>query len=273
MSPIQILSDLHLEAPKSYDIFEIIPMAPCLALIGDIGCVKDPEYLSFLERQLSKFKIVFLLLGNHEPYYSSWATTRQKLRQFEKEISVKNLDGNLGLFVLMDQTRYDMSPNITVLGCTLFSNVLPSQTESVSFGLNDFYHIEDWTVEEHNQAYIADLRWLNAQVKSIAETEPDRKIIILTHHSPTTSPEAIDPAHSQSRISSGFSTDLSSELCWTSRNVKVWAFGHTHFNCDFIENSTEKRVLTNQRGYYFSQSAGFDENMCIEIGDYPNITG
>jgi hypothetical protein len=164
----------------------------------------------------------------------------------------------------MDQNRYDLSPNITVLGCTLFSNVLPSQTESISFGLNDFYHIEDWTVEEHNEANIADLGWLNAQVKSIAETEPDRKIIILTHYSPTTSPEAIDPAHSQSKISSGFSTDLSGEICWTSRNVKVWAFGHTHFNCDFIENGSGKRVLTNQRGYYFSQSAGFDGKKSIE---------
>jgi hypothetical protein len=67
MSSLQILSDLHLGEPKSYDSFEIIPIAPYLALIGDIGYVKDAEYLSFLERQLSTFKIVFLVLGttNH----------------------------------------------------------------------------------------------------------------------------------------------------------------------------------------------------------------
>lgn len=175
------------------------------------------------------------------------------------------------MFVLMDQAPFDMSPEVTVLGCTLFSSVLPSRTESVSFGLNDFYHIEGWTVEEHNRACLVDLRWLNAQVKSIAETEPDRKIIIFTHYSPTISSEAINPTRLQSRISSGFSTDLSGELCWTSRNVKVWALGHTHFNCDFIDDSTGKRVLTNQRGYYFSQSAGFDASMCIEIGNHPNI--
>ncbi|CZR51159.1 probable Ser/Thr protein phosphatase superfamily [Phialocephala subalpina] len=269
MSSIQIISDLHLEAPKSYDLFEIIPTAPCLALIGDIGCVKDPEYFSFLERQLYKFKTVFLILGNHEPYHSNWATVKQRIRQFEEEISVKHSARNLGLFVFMDQTRYDISPNITLLGCTLFSNVLPSQTESVSFGLNDFYHIEGWAVEDHNRAHIADLGWLNAQVKSITETEPGRKITILTHYSPTTSSEAIDPMHSQSKISSGFSTDLSGELCWTNEVVQVWAFGHTHFNCDLIEESTGKRVLTNQRGYYFSQSAGFDASMCIEMGNHP----
>lgn len=123
MSSIQILSDLHLEEPKSYDTFEIIPMAPYFALIGDIGCAKDPEYLSFLERQLSKFKIVFLVLGNHEPFHNSWATTKRRLKQFEKEIAVKNSDGNLGSFVVMDETRYDISPNLTVLGCTLFSGI------------------------------------------------------------------------------------------------------------------------------------------------------
>lgn len=263
-SAIQILSDLHLEAPKSYDVFEVTPTAPCLALIGDIGCVKDDGYLPFIERQLAQFRVVFLLLGNHEPYHSSWVDVKQKLRQFEQETRGKHTDGSFGSFIFLDQTRYDLSNDITILGCTLFSNILPSQSESVSFGLNDFYHIEDWTVEHHNEAHIADLGWLNAQVKSLMELESHRKIIILTHHNPTTSPKALDPEHAQSKISSGFSSDLSGEVCWTSQNVKVWAFGHTHFNCDFLDPVGGKRIMTNQRGYYFSQSAGFDEKKVIE---------
>lgn len=50
MPSIQVLSDLHLEAPKSYNIFGITPTAPYLALLGDIGCVRDEEYLLFLEK-------------------------------------------------------------------------------------------------------------------------------------------------------------------------------------------------------------------------------
>lgn len=49
-----------------------------------------------------------------------------------------------------------------------------------------------------------------------------------------------------------------------SKNVKVWAFGHTHWNCDFVEEGG-KRVLTNQRGYYFSQAVGFEAGKCIEL--------
>ncbi|KAF4627026.1 hypothetical protein G7Y89_g11130 [Cudoniella acicularis] len=251
MASVQIISDIHLEAPKSYDVFEITPIAPYLALIGDVGCVKDPEYFSFLEQQLSKFGLIFVLLGNHEPYHSSYAIAKKKLQQFEQDMNTQNKDSKLGKLVFMDQTRFDLSPTITILGCTLFSNILPSQLESVSFGINDFYHIEDWTVEQHNEAHTSDIEWLNAQVRAIAEMEPDRKVIILTHHSPTTSSQAVDPAHAQSKISSGFSSDLSGQPCWTSGNVKVWAFGHTHFNCDFVDGVNGKRVVANQRGYYF----------------------
>lgn len=159
MSTIQILSDLHLENPKSYDVFEIIPTSPYLALLGDIGCVvKDKEeYFIFLEKLLSKYKIVFLLLGNHEAYHSDWTNTKQKIRKFEQEVREKKASQNLASFVFLDQTRFDLSPKLTVLGCTLFSNILPSQMNDVSFGLNDFYHIQDWTVEQHNEAFAADL--------------------------------------------------------------------------------------------------------------------
>ncbi|KAI9051277.1 hypothetical protein LZ554_005378 [Drepanopeziza brunnea f. sp. 'monogermtubi'] len=188
---IQILSDLHLEAPKGYDVFEVVPKAPYLALIGDIGCVTDPGYFTFIEKQISQFRVVFIMLGNHEPYHSSWATARERLKGLGQHVKGK---AGLGSLIFLDQTRYDVSAEITILGCTLFSNILPAQSDHVSYGLNDFYHIEDWTVEKHNEAHLADLAWLNNQVETIARTEPQRKIIILTHHSPTTDPRSVtDP--------------------------------------------------------------------------------
>ncbi|PVH75142.1 hypothetical protein DL98DRAFT_518786 [Cadophora sp. DSE1049] len=263
MPRIQILSDLHLEAPKGYNVFEIPPSAPYLALIGDIGEVKDAEYFTFMEKQLSRFEIVFVIFGNHEPYSLDWATAKQKLKEFEANMALKASNGSLGKLVFFGQTRYDLSPVVTILGCTLFSNVLPAQNDFVSFGLNDFYHIDVWTVEKHNAAHASDLAWLNQQVDAISKAEPNREIVILTHHSPSTSPRASDPAHAQSNISSGFASDLSGELCWTSNAVKIWAFGHTHFNIDYIEDG--KRVVANQRGYYFNQAAGFDAGKCVEI--------
>ncbi|KAJ5332786.1 hypothetical protein MYU51_009077 [Penicillium brevicompactum] len=270
---IQIISDLHLETPASYDIFEITPKAPYLALLGDIGTVKDTGFFPFIETQLSKFSVVYFLLGNHEPYHSTWAETKEELHRFSTSVNQRrvtpgqNEKNKSGSFVFLDQTRYDASANVTVLGCTLFSQVDETHKEHVSFGLNDFYHINDWTVEEHTAAHQSDVAWLNAQVSQIATEEPHRKIVVFTHHSPVTQDaRAVDPRHANSRISSGFATDLSSQECWKSPLVRLWAFGHTHFNVNYVEDAG-KMVVSNQRGYYSSQAKGFDGDLVVKIDE------
>lgn len=260
----QILSDLHLESPAAYDIFQIIPRAPYLCLLGDIGYVKDDGFYTFLRSQLEAFRAVFLVFGNHEPYHSSWVEAKQKLESFKNEIEASTGQA-LGKFVILDQTRYDISSDITILGCTLFSKIFKEQIENVNFGLNDFYHIDDWTVDDHQKAHMSDLAWLNEQLASISASEPDRTVIVLTHYSPTTNEKTIDPRHATSRISSGFMTDLTSEPCWQNAAVKVWAFGHTHFNCDYEDGEHWKRAISNQRGYYFAQAEGFDIEKVVEV--------
>ncbi|KIX02729.1 uncharacterized protein Z518_08671 [Rhinocladiella mackenziei CBS 650.93] len=263
---IQVLSDLHLETPATYDIFTIPPHSPTLALLGDIGYVQDAGFFEFLQQQLSNFRLVLFVLGNHEPYHSNWTDVKTRLGRFSDDMQKWFLEGKIaGEFIVLDQTRYDISPSVTILGCTLFSGITSEQTQSVSYGLNDFYLIEDWSVDLHCRAHYADLSWLNEQVELISRLEPARKIIILTHHSPCTNEETIDPKHKGSSISSGFATDLSREPCWTNQNVTVWAFGHTHFNCDFQDAKTGKRVVSNQRGYYFAQAAGFDSQKVVTV--------
>lgn len=163
MVAIQILSDLYFEAPKSYDIFEITPRAPYLALLGDVGCLsKDfDDYSNFLLVQLGQFKTVFLVLGNHEPYHSSWAAAKDYMTKFQENVRRKKEDGeNLGEFVLFDRKRFDIDvgeDKVTILGCTLFSHVAPASHDHVSFGVNDFYYIEEWDVEKHNEEHQRDV--------------------------------------------------------------------------------------------------------------------
>jgi hypothetical protein len=61
--------------------------------------------------------------------------------------------------------------------------------------------------------------------------------------------------------------------------VKMWAFGHTHFNCDFEdkldgETGTEtsmrkrtKRVVANQKGYYLLPEHDFDVGKLFKVGE------
>jgi hypothetical protein len=269
---IQILSDLHLENPEAYKLFEIIPVASHLALLGDIGHTKDDGLFDFLRRQLRNFETISFVSGNHEPYHSSAVASNTRLLEFQDRVENERKEatkfGNptLGRFVILNQTRFDISPAVTILGCTLFSRITPEQKDHVSFGMNDFYHIKDWTIEDHDKKHKSDLAWLNHEVTRLTTDEPDRKIVILTHYSPTVDPRSIDPAHTNSKISSGFMTDLSTEKCWTTAgNIKAWAFGHTHYNCDFIDENTGRRVVTNQRGYYFAQARDLQPHKVIEI--------
>lgn len=274
MASFQILSDLHLESPSAYDQFDVHPRAPYLALLGDIGNVKDDGLFLFLEGQLRQFQIVFFLLGNHEPYHSDWKTAKERIAAFSESVDQKRAHEAqhaqqqkkaLGQFVFLDRTRYDVSSNMTVLGCTFFSRVTPEQEMRVSFGLNDFYHIHEWTVEEHTARHEGDRAWLNEQVSQIAASEPHRSIVIFTHYSPSLLKDAVDPNHVNSPISSGFATDVSGDPCWENRQVKLWAFGHTHYSCDFTELRTGKRVVANQRGYYFAQAQVFNPYCVVEV--------
>jgi hypothetical protein len=264
----QIISDLHLESPRGYDIFVIVPKAPYLALLGDIGNVvphKD-EVLAFLTKQLKQFRVVLFVPGNHEAYGATWAATLEVLRSFEKSVQG---DDSLGEFVLLDRGSFrEPGGKFVVLGCSLFSHVPPEKEMSVSFGINDFFQIHDWEITTHNEAHQKDLSWLNNEVRNLQGS--DLQVLIFTHWSPSTDERVSDPKHANSAIRSGFSTDLSNEICFISKNVRLWAFGHTHYNCDFAlarggSNTNPIRLVANQRGYYFSQAEGFDVEKIIDV--------
>jgi predicted phosphodiesterase len=264
---IQILSDLHLEAPKAYDVFEIEPKAPHLALLGDIGNVAAHrlDFQSFLTRQLRQFRTVIFVPGNHEAYHSNWPETLDMLHAFQRDSNARK-DTSLGEFILLDRGVWRLpDSNTVILGCSLFSYVPPESHMAVSMGLNDFFQTDKWDVDAHNEMHKRDLDWLNAQVAQLEGSAAE--IAIFSHWSPTLDARAIDPRHVGSRITSAFSTDLSKEKCFKSGRVKIWAFGHTHYNCDFVADREDDagplRLVANQRGYYFAQSEGFDSEKTV----------
>jgi len=252
----QIMSDLHLETHASYD-FSFKQTAPNLALLGDIGQVADDGLFTFLEKQLKRYWTVLLVAGNHEPALGSWPGAKQRLRDFAERMEKLRSQSTMGRFVFLDQTRHDMSETLTILGCTLFSRITQSQAAAVASRFVDFRQIHGWTVEDHVDAHASDVQWLNTQVSEISKTEPRRRIVIFTHHSPTLDARAVDGRHTASPVISGFATDLHAEECWTNASVILWGFGHTHVYCDF-KDDLGKRVVANQRGYAGMLEKEFD---------------
>ncbi|KAK4190878.1 hypothetical protein QBC35DRAFT_512870 [Podospora australis] len=236
MPAFQIVSDLHLEMPnKSYNVFDISPAAPNLALLGDIGLVSHKDELQeFILRHLLKFRTVFYLLGNHEAYHSTWSSAGKFLQDTRDLVEQKRQAGEqLGEFIPLNLDRYDF------------------ERRQLQMKLNDFHVIGDqWTPDKHSEAHDIDLAWLNEQVASLRGS--GSKIVIFTHHSPTTDPRANDPRHDPPSVVS----------------CRPVGIGHTHFNCNYVDLTkagARKRIYTNQRGYCFSQSSGYDQERVIQI--------
>ncbi|EED19645.1 Ser/Thr protein phosphatase superfamily [Talaromyces stipitatus ATCC 10500] len=165
-------------------------------------------------------------------------------------------------FNFLDHTRYDIFSTATILGCTLFSHISKEQEEHIDFYLNNFYYIQDWSLDAHQQTHAADVAWLNREIDTLAHSEPYRTVVVLTHHCPTIHLQASNPKHKDGNISPAFVADLSGESCWKRENVKLWAFGHIYVNCDF--DKAGKRVVIDQRGFYSALAEGF-EFVCKEM--------
>jgi hypothetical protein len=268
MSPVafQVVSDLHLETEASYKSYSLKQTAPNLALLGDIGRTADDGLFVFLERQLRRYWNVFYVMGNHEPAQGTdWAAAKRRMHLFADRMERLRVTSTIGRFVLLDQMRHDVNETLTILGCTLFSRVADAQAAEVASRLVDFRQIRDWTVSDHFDAHASDVRWLNGQVRDIYTNEPHRQIAIFTHYSPTLDARAIDKRYHNSPVMSAFATDLSGEPCWTSPSVCMWAFGHTHFSCDFHDR-LGKRVFANQKGYAAAPENTFDARKVVMIG-------
>jgi len=147
---------------------------------------------------------------------------------------------------------------VSLLGCTLHSRIKPEQKAAVTRRLADFRMTGDWGPEEYASAHDEDVRWLQEQVKAVAGE--GRRAVVATHHAPTEAGVS-DPALDGSGIGSAFATELRWWEWQGGHCVKVWAFGHTHWCCDFEIEGT--RVVANQRGYT-GEKTGFKEGFVVE---------
>ncbi|KAB8221441.1 Metallo-dependent phosphatase-like protein [Aspergillus novoparasiticus] len=259
----QILSDLHLEINQQYSSFEIPVCAKYLILAGDIGRLTDYDhYLHFIQKQTSRFELVFLTLGNHEFYSLTFSEGLEKARQLEQEPSLQ------GRLVLLHQRGYLIpGSGVRVLGCTLWSRISLESRAIVQAKIKDFQRIKDWTIDDHNKCHEADFDWLMNEIRG-AKKEPEtgsRSVLVVTHHAPLRRGTS-SPRHAGNAWGEAFGSEVLSGLDGLD-GVGTWVFGHTHYTTDFWEGGT--RVVSNQRGYVLPWSemdeGGFDVGKVVYV--------
>lgn len=243
----QLMSDLHLEAGNQYSTFDIPCRAPYLILAGDIGRLSDYNlYIDFLTKQCTRFRRVFLVLGNHEFYGGSRAEGLQLATGLEQETALH------GRLTILNRTRIDTFDNLTILGCTLHSYISHEYRTVIENKVKDFTRIEKWTVADYNMEHKADVEWLRAQICDIRKTECEagskrRKIVVVTHHAPIKRGSS-HPKDEKNPWSDAFGTNLIGVDNGTPLlDVERWIFGHTHYTTTCCINGV--KLISNQRGY------------------------
>ncbi|KFH47857.1 hypothetical protein ACRE_011660 [Hapsidospora chrysogenum ATCC 11550] len=234
---IQVLSDLHLEVCQQYTSYTFPASAPFLLLAGDVGRLIDYEgYLSFLSAQVSRYRKVFLVLGNHEFHDLDYESGLGEARRLAAEPSLA--DG----LVLLHKARWDdPDSGLTIIGCTLWSAIPEDIYDIVKGKVSDFKQIREWTPQRHNEVHAEEAAWLHEQVSRVGR---DRQLLVATHHAPCIEGTS-RPEHLANPWSPAFATDLLGQKTWD--GVKTWVFGHTHYSTDFRRKGI--RLLANQRGY------------------------
>lgn len=240
---IQYVSDLHMEVGQRYEDFFVPKAAPYLVLAGDVGRLQDKGYLAFLTAQCTQFDRVFLVLGNHEFYGISQEDGSKIANSLEVE---PQLHGKLSV---LNRGRVDINRRVSILGCTLYSEITEESELWVRMKVADFSHIKDWTVEKHNAEHKQDVEWLRQEIQDCTQ-DRHRDLVIVTHHAPSFFKTA-DPKYKSNPWSAAFCTSLLESgaiKTWPGlHNIRRWIFGHTHWNTNFRKHSMI--VSSNQLGY------------------------
>ena len=271
MTSFNVISDLHLECnapfePSNYDFKK----ADYLAILGDLlpaaylKPVKGHERLEAIHRKLTylmevvfpKYKKVFFVPGNHDYYHSIYSDVVPAYRRYFED--VKN-------FVVLDN-NYELveDEHIAIVGCTLwtdFNDNNPMDKLAVQHGLADYFYIDSRSpIEKPTDGRITPDFILQKHYESknyidyVCKGFFDHRIVVLTHHAPSW--KCIQPKYKMSLVNAGFASDLDNFIM-THANIKLWAYGHTHYDKDFMLHDT--RIYSHQCGYE-GMDAGLYEN-------------
>ncbi|KAJ5024547.1 hypothetical protein PSV08DRAFT_378273 [Bipolaris maydis] len=249
----QVLSDLHLDHESQYLTFHIPVAAPYLVLAGNIGRLIDYEqYLAFLIRRCNLYEKVYLVLGALEFHGVGWMEGLQLAHRLEKEPATQ------GRLEILYETRSDIpGTNITLLGCTLWSQIPKSDASAALRKMPEFDEvdgIQDWSVEKHNAEHERDLQWLVDELKNPSAGESSlapgtsasrhqRQLIVVTAFAADLR-GCLEPWQVDAPWASSYGTNLLDNPSFSA--VKMWISGATGRTCEFKKGQTI--VVSNQRG-------------------------
>lgn len=275
---IQYASDLHLEFLEKPNFQEFLkPVAPLLALAGDIGRPDKRSYLDFLRYVSGAWADVFIVAGNHEFYNTRIA----KHWRYMPVGSVDTVPDRLNICQslaeqfpnvhFLDRRRVDRE-GVAFLGATLWTDLRGHEVEAES-GMNDFQLIategcRPLRATDVTEWHLRDREWLADEI--MACEEEGRPAVVITHHLPTF--DLIASRYQGSPLNPCFASDCEELI---RPPVRAWIAGHTHAGAhrNWTVDGEVIRGCVNPRGYPGEQGTGYSAEIFVDISDEPGNGG
>ncbi len=262
---VQYASDLHLEIRGGPFQSILTPVAPVLALAGDIGRPDLPEYRNFLTYCSNNWEQVFVVAGNHEFYNShvasKWVPGSAHTVGRQLELC-KRIASGFPNVTFMNQNRVEYK-GVSFLGCTLWTDLSDAGDAMIAArGMNDYRLITAdgerpvtpaLTTEWHQ----ADREWLAHEISSSADV--GLPTVVITHHLPTY--RMVASRWAEHPLTVAFASRCDSLM---RPPVRAWIAGHTHTGITY-RNSANVMGCVNPRGYPGEQGTGYCREMYVDI--------
>jgi hypothetical protein len=255
---IQYASDLHLEFHDNFVGPALLkPVAPVLALAGDIGNPYRREYRDFLAYCSHNWDAVFVVAGNHEFYNKRDIKPIRNPRTVSQTVAaIRDTVSEFSNVHFLDRARVDRC-GVAFLGCTLWTDTSINPPLAAA-AMTDYRRITEDGVCPITPAVTTawhrrDRAWLADAIATCADKGVPA--VVLTHHLPSYA--FVASRYASSPINFCFASRCDDLL---RPPVRAWIAGHTH--------SAVHRHWTFGEGAVSETLHG-----CVNSGGYPSEAG
>jgi hypothetical protein len=260
VTQFSVVSDLHLEFADCE-----LPGGDILILAGDIWLARDmrndgsarPEmrkrFVRFCREELTKYRAVLAITGNHEAYSSNIAEMDNTIRVF-----LATHAPNARLLV----NQVAMIDGVAFLGTPLWATCgvgNPVSEMAIGGGMNDFRLIRTnvspmdkapdmvgkdrrFTPRDANALHSHAVAWL------ADELPRHSRCVVIGHHAPSFRSAGGD--HADTTLDSAYCSALDT-LIEEHPQIAIWIHGHTHRPENYRIGNT--KIVANPRGYFPSE--------------------
>jgi Icc-related predicted phosphoesterase len=272
-----LISDVHLNfSDLELEGGDLLVMAGDIIEVGHLRIAdnagKDTfladRYRRFIREELSKYKQVIWVKGNHEHYSNSYTDTHQRLLK-ELPAHVHLLEQDTveidGVLFYGATLWTDCNSGDPVTMWTLKQHMYDYRGITISDGIKitkpngHSYYTSKFSPEFTRNVHAETLE----NLKQCLESNSDKPIVVVTHHAPCEL--SLDPMYAaQYHMNGGYHSRLSNFIL-DHPNIRIWTHGHVHHRVDYQIGST--RVVANPRGYkgYETIANDFDSTFTVEI--------